>query len=89
MIGVAGLRYGELNQNFLANYTDAIAGGVPDYQVMTDIDFSGMAMRLGLEAEAFHPCRRLMFYAKGYSNFLFGEFDATYRQTSAGRRGPR
>jgi hypothetical protein len=77
--GLGGLRWGQLQQNFWANYTDAF-GTPPDTRSETDIDFSGVGIRMGLEAEAFAPRRCLMFYAKGYANLLCGEFDATYRQ---------
>lgn len=71
----AGARYARLNQQFGANFID---NGTED--VVTDIDFDGAGVRLGLEAER-QSCRsRLRVYSKASSSFLAGKFSASYFQ---------
>ena len=80
---VLGLRWGQMQQATLMDYTDDLYQPISDSSVMTDIDFSGVGIRLGLEAE-----RRVcllhipaLFYVKGMTSLMAGEFDATYEQT--------
>ena len=73
-----GGRYGKLDQRFHAQFVN---GGTED--VMTDVDFEGLGLRLGFDAER-HSCRnRLLVYAKGAANFIAGRFRASYFQGSS------
>jgi len=78
-----GFRWGQLEQNFNARFTNDLSQPVNTGQVFTDVDFSGVGIRFGLEAERFASRVPLMFYAKGLGSILAGEFDATYLQTGA------
>ncbi len=81
LIGVVGIRYGSLEQNFGARFSDDLAQVANDTEVLTDIDFEGIGLRLGLDGE-YYSCRLpIMMYAKGATSLLAGEFDAAYQQT--------
>jgi len=78
---VAGVRWGHLNQDFSARFIGLLPPQVgPQISVLTDIEFSGAGLRLGMETEQHAEFVPLVFYAKGLVNILAGEFDATYRQ---------
>ena len=71
---VLGARYGRLEQDFQARFTNA--GSTEALQ--TDIDFDGAGLRLGLDVER-HACNHgLLAYAKGFVSLLAGDFRATY-----------
>lgn len=71
---IIGARYAHLDQDFSSEFENL---GVST--VDTDIKFDGGGLRLGLEAER-RACGGLSLYAKGYSSFVAGDFDASYRQ---------
>jgi hypothetical protein len=78
---LVGLRWGKLNQDFSAAYTDDLASAFNDAEVYTNIDYEGVGLRLGLEGER-RFCRvPVMVYGKGLANLLVGDMDATFQQT--------
>jgi hypothetical protein len=80
MAYVVGVRWGNLEQNFAARYTDDLASDVDNARVLTDVDFTGAGIHLGLEAEQYASRLPVLVYAKGFASILAGEFDATYFQ---------
>jgi len=77
-----GVRWGRLEQNFSARFTDALLQPINETEVVTDIDFSGTGIRFGFDAERDVRCRLPMtLYVKGWASILAGEFDAVYQQT--------
>ena len=46
--------------------------------MLTEIDFYGAGLRLGLEGERYTASRRWLVYGKSYANFVAGEFTADY-----------
>jgi len=82
-----GACYGQLRQNFQSRLTDDLTSSVNDATWDTAINFYGAGLRFGLEAEQYAPRVNMVFYAKGISTLLAGEFDASYLQqtTSAVR----
>ncbi len=78
---VIGVRWGNLEQNFGARYTDDLTQPEDEHVVGTDIDFSGAGLRLGLEGERYYCRVPVKLYMKGFASLLAGEFDATYQQT--------
>ncbi len=75
-----GLRYGHLNQAFLAQQEIFSAAGLTT--VATEIDFDGAGIRFGLDGMKRHAETGVLLYAKGYANFLGGEFKANFEQTN-------
>lgn len=73
---VAGLRWAELNQELRAQYF--ILG---DTRVNSDVDFSGIGPRIGLEGEAV-SCSGFLVYGNTHANFLVGTFNADYLQSN-------
>ena len=70
-----GARYGRLDQMFESTFVD---NEIED--VRSDVDFEGVGLRIGLEAER-HSCRtRIRYYARGAANLLAGRFRANYVQ---------
>lgn len=70
-----GARYGQLDQAFSSVFVDN-----ETEVVNTDVDFEGVGLRIGFEAER-HSCRSpLRYYARGAANFLAGRFRASYFQ---------
>jgi hypothetical protein len=78
---VVGVRWGNLEQNFDARYTDDLLQPLNVHNVTTDVDFSGAGIHLGLEAEQYSSRWPVLVYAKGFASIIAGEFDATYTQT--------
>lgn len=78
---VIGARWGRLEQNFAARFTNDLGTAPNESEAATDIDFSGAGLKLGLEAERFFCRVPLKVYAKGLTSLMVGEFDATYQQT--------
>jgi len=76
-----GVRWGNLEQNFAARYTDDLTQPENAYAAATDIDFTGVGLRLGLEGERYYCRVPVKLYMKGFASLLAGEFDATYQQT--------
>ncbi len=77
---LAGLRYAQLEQRFWAGQNTGVATGLTD--VVTDIDFDGFGLRFGLDAERRNPTCGILIYAKGFANFVAGEFKADYAQVN-------
>lgn len=73
LIYVVGARYAKLSQEFEANF--AVLG---TETVVTDIDFEGAGLKLGLEGERFGRSRQLFVYGKGDVSFIAGESQADY-----------
>jgi hypothetical protein len=77
-----GIRYGHLGQEFDAiyqsNYTAAVGSSV---------NFDGVGLRAGLEAER-HNCYGLFVYGKTSASLLGGNDQAKYLQTSSLVAGP-
>jgi hypothetical protein len=73
-----GARYAQLDQRFDATFVNN-----ETESVITDVDFDGVGLRLGFDAER-HSCHRpLRYYARGAANFLAGRFRASYFQGSS------
>ena len=83
MTYVVGARWGQLEQYYQASYRDDPIQTTNSLDVLTDIDFSGGGIHLGLEGERTACCCGipLLVYAKGITSLMAGEFDATYVQT--------
>lgn len=81
LTGIVGVRYGQLEQNFFARYSDELAQEANDTEVLTDVDFEGIGLRLGLDFEQYSCRHPVLIYAKGSTALLAGEFDAAYQQT--------
>jgi hypothetical protein len=78
---VVGLRWGKLQQDFAARYTDDLASAFSDIEVDASTDFEGLGLRLGLEGERYFCRLPVMLYMKGLASLMVGEADAYYRQT--------
>lgn len=76
-----GACYGQLKQDFRSRLTNDLSSDVNKTTWDTDVDFYGAGLRLGLEAEQYAPRVNMLFYAKGITSLLAGEFDASYMQT--------
>lgn len=72
---LAGARGGQYNQDFRADF---FSTGTET--VVSEIDFYGAGVRLGLEGELYSQSRRWMGYAKTAASFVAGEFTADYEQ---------
>jgi hypothetical protein len=79
---VVGARWGQLDQDFRAEYS--ILGTTI---VDAEIDFDGVGPRIGLDGEYHHECG-FMVYSRGFANFLVGDFLLDYQQSNifAGRQ---
>lgn len=75
LVGVTAAR---VDQYFAANYET-----IGSTNVATDVEFSGVGMRFGLEGERHFPATGLFVYGSGISSFIFGDFDATYAQVNS------
>ena len=74
-----GLRYGQLDQDFQAVYTQA--GSTET--MFTDISFDGAGLLFGIDAERHHCGTGLLAYGKANTSFMAGDFRARYFQGSA------
>lgn len=72
---LAGLRGGQYNQDFTADFVD---NGTET--VESEIDFYGAGLRLGLEGERYSCSRRWLVYGKTAASLVAGSFTADYRQ---------
>ncbi len=80
-----GACYGQLRQNFQSRLSNNLADpNANDPTWDTAINFYGGGLRFGLEAEQYAPRVNMVFYAKGISTLLAGEFDASYLQQANG-----
>lgn len=75
---LAGLRYGQLAQDFQADF--AVSG---TRAVDTRVTFEGGGIRLGIEAERFVPCTGWLFYGRGTASFLGGDVRSSFVQSSS------
>jgi hypothetical protein len=71
----AGLRYARLAQGFHSLFT--LSG--EKEEVLTNVNFDGGGLRVGLDAER-HHCRGVLLYGKTSLSVVAGEFRATYFQ---------
>lgn len=78
---LVGIGYGQLNQTFQSHLSKSPTAPNADAQWDTGIDFYGGGLRLGLEAEQYAPRVNMLFYAKGITSLLAGDFTASYLQT--------
>ena len=69
-----GARYAHLDQDMQVVYTNA---GTTD-TVITDIDFDGAGIRVGLDAERHSGHHGFLCYGKAFASFVGGEFRADY-----------
>ncbi|TWT98433.1 Lpg1974 family pore-forming outer membrane protein [Stieleria varia] len=77
---LAGFRYGNMEQNLLAQQQVSVATGLVDVDV--NMDFNGFGSMFGIDAERRSPSTGMLIYAKGLSSFLAGDWKGTYRQTN-------
>ena len=75
-----GLRYGHLDQDFLAQQEIFSAAGLTT--VATQIDFDGAGIRCGLDGMKRLANTGVLLYAKSYANFIGGEFKANFEQAN-------
>lgn len=75
---LAGAQYATLDQRFLSNSVT-----LDTRTIASNIEFSGLGMRFGVQGERLWPKANVFVYGTSIVNFLFGEFDASYSQTSA------
>lgn len=75
---LVGANYASLDQEFGSSFVT-----IGTTNVNTDIQFNGVGMRFGLQGERFWPSREIFVYGTGVTNFMFGEFDATYAQVNS------
>ncbi|MCL4204753.1 MAG: hypothetical protein KJ000_19930 [Pirellulaceae bacterium] len=87
LTGVVGVRYGKLEQTFAARFTDSLAQAENRAVVLSDIDFEGMGLKLGLDGDYYSTRMPVMVYMKGAISLLAGEFDANYQQTVQNNAG--
>jgi len=69
------VRVAEFDQDFAA-----IFNGTGNETLITEIDFYGAGLRIGLEGERYTASRRWLVYGKTHGSFVAGEFTADYRQ---------
>jgi len=77
---LAGFRYGNLEQDLLAQQEISVATGL--VSVDTDVDFNGFGMMFGVDGERRSCESGLMIYGKALSSFLAGDWRADYVQTN-------
>ena len=76
-----GARYAELGQTFSVTYPFAAPDGTTTLN--TNVDFTGVGMRLGLMGQRIlFPNYGLRLYGTGVANIMVGKFDASYTQTN-------
>ncbi|MFG0260977.1 MAG: Lpg1974 family pore-forming outer membrane protein [Novipirellula sp. JB048] len=75
---LAGVRYGNIEQQFQADQTVAVASGLT--HVTTDIDFEGFGISGGLDFETYSCTTGLMLYGKTMASLMAGEWKASYDQ---------
>ncbi len=73
-----GARYGQLNQDLLAQ--QVISPGTTS--VLTDVEFEGGGARLGLDGEQRWRSTGFFWYGRGVSSFLSGRIRASYLQAN-------
>jgi hypothetical protein len=89
LFGTAGVRYGRLEQGFGARFFDEQPSDpINAATVMTNIDFEGLGLKLGLDGDYYATRLPVMGYMKGAVSLLAGEFDAMYQQTALNEVNP-
>lgn len=78
MTYLAGLRYANLQQDFLAQFAE-----LGTETVRTGIEFEGGGLRVGWEGERHARSCGLLCYGRATANFVAGEFKARYLQSNA------
>lgn len=73
-----GVRFANLNQDFAAVHSNT---GTLD-TLVTNVNFDGGGIRLGLDAQRFACNSGLMLYGKTSASFVAGEFNTRYTQGS-------
>ncbi len=76
--GIVGARYAQLNQEFSV---DQVFGPVTT-TVATDIDFTGIGLRVGGEGETRPFGGGFLLYGRALLDVLFGKFDANFTQSN-------
>ncbi|MEM1228261.1 MAG: Lpg1974 family pore-forming outer membrane protein [Planctomycetota bacterium] len=77
---LAGVRYGDIEQQLSGDQTVSVATGLTN--VSTDIDFSGFGIAGGLDFETFSCTTGLSLYGRTLASLLAGEWNANYTQTN-------
>jgi hypothetical protein len=76
---LVGVRYASLDQDFASiSATNGIAG------VVSDVEFEGVGLRLGLEGERYGRNRQWFVYGKSAVSFIGGEFRTAYQSFDQG-----
>ncbi len=75
---IVGLRYGNLDQQFIS--TQQASPG--QTTVQTDTGFDGYGIRLGLDGERQFCGHGVFLYGRGAASFLVGTYNSTYVQTN-------
>ena len=75
---LAGVRYANLNQDFMAQFAE-----LGTETMRTGIEFDGGGLRVGWEGERHARSCGLMIYGRATANFVAGEFKARYAQGNA------
>lgn len=88
LFGTVGVRYGRLDQGFEAQFFNGPTFDPLDARVMTDIDFEGIGLKLGLDGDYYATRLPVMGYMKGAVSLLAGEFNASYQQFAVGAPDP-
>lgn len=71
---VVGVRYARLEQDFAAQFQTNNVD-----TVLSNINFDGVGLRLGLEGERYGRNKQWFAYGKGVVSLVGGEFSSTYR----------
>lgn len=71
---VVGVRYARLEQEFAAQFQTNNVD-----TVLSNINFDGVGLRLGLEGERYGRNKQWFAYGKGVVSLVGGEFSSTYR----------
>lgn len=88
LFGTVGVRYGRLEQGFEAQFFNGPTAAPLDARVMTDIDFEGIGLKLGLDGDYYATRLPVMGYMKGAVSLLAGEFNASYQQFAVEQPDP-
>ena len=70
-----GARHARLEQRFKSSF---VANGTED--VVSDVDFDGAGLRLGIDMQRFACNHNLYFYGNGAASFMAGKFQTQYDQ---------
>jgi hypothetical protein len=73
LLYLVGARYANLDQHFDATFS---VNGFE--RVLSEVNFEGGGLRLGLEGERYAACSGVFVYGKAAASFVAGEFRASY-----------